>query len=74
MMASSMTSQAVAEIVRSVIVEGGLPFELLTVAAFPLGWEMRLRQHTRDVLVVTVPDGRPVAIRVAIQERLEAEL
>ena len=74
MMASSMTGHAVAEIVRSVIVERGLPFDLLTVAASPSGWEMQLRHHARDILLVTVPDGRPVAIRVAIQGRLEAEL
>lgn len=68
-----MTSEALAEIVRSVIVERGLPFDLLTVAASPFGWEMRLRSHARNIVSVTVPDGRPLAVRVAIQERLEAE-
>lgn len=69
-----MTSQAVAEIARSVIVELGLPFDLLTVSASPPGWELRLRHHARNILVVTVADGRPTAVRIAIEERLEAEL
>ena len=50
-----MTSQAVAEIARSVIVELGLPFDLLTVTASPSGWEFHLRHHARNILVVTVP-------------------
>lgn len=69
-----MTSEAFEAIVRSVIVEHGLPFDVLAVAASPVGWEMQLRNHGRNVVFVTVPDGRPLAVRVAIQERLEAEL
>jgi hypothetical protein len=73
-----LTSEAFAEIVRSVIVERGLPFDLLAVASSPSGWVMRLARptsdHSRNILLMTVPDGRPVAVRVAIQERLEGEL
>lgn len=69
-----MTSEALTQIARSVIVERGLPYELLTVTASPSGWDMRLRRHARDILLVVIPDVQPLAIRVAIQERLEAEL
>jgi hypothetical protein len=66
-----MTSRDLEAIVRSVIIERGLPFDLLAVASSPPVWEIRLRHKTGGIVSVTVPDGRPVAVRVAIQEHLE---
>jgi len=69
-----MTSRDLEAIVRSVIVDRGLPFDLLAVASSPPVWEIRLRHRTGGIVSVTVPDGRPVAVRTAIQEYLEAAI
>ena len=70
-----MNDRDVASIVRSVVVDGGLPFSLVAVSAAASGWEVRLRRaHGGPPLLIAVPDGRPVAIRVAVQQRLEDEL
>lgn len=66
-----MNGSDVEAIVRSVIVEHRLPFEVLDVAAAPSRWAIRLRHLGRNVVSVMVPDSRPVDVRVAIQERLE---
>ena len=69
-----MTSHDVQAILRSVIVERGLPFDVLTVAASPLAWDIQVRHRTAGIVSVVVPAGRPVAVRVRIQELLEAHL
>jgi hypothetical protein len=69
-----MNDRDVATIVRSVIVDRGLPLGLLAVVASASGWEIRLRSHAGgSVVSLSVPDGRPVAIRVAVQEYLEEQ-
>jgi hypothetical protein len=69
-----VTSRDVETIVRNVIVERALPFEMLTVAASQSVWDIQFRRATGGILSVTLPHGRPVSIRVGIQDRLEAEL
>jgi hypothetical protein len=60
-------------IVRGVIVHLGLPFSVLSVVESPTGWNIQVRAGTGAVVRFAVFDGRPVAMRVAIQERLESE-
>jgi hypothetical protein len=60
-------------IVRSVIVHLGLPFSLLSVVESPTGWNIQVRSGTGAVIRFPLFDGRPVAMRVTIQERLESE-
>jgi len=69
-----MTANEVEELVRSVIVHGGLPFAILSVIESPVGWNIHVRAGTGGVIRFTVFAGRPLSMRVAIQERLEAEL
>ena len=70
-----MNDQDVASIVRSIIVDRGLPLALLAVAPSASGWEIRLRREIDGtVMTILIPDGRPVAIRVAAQDQLEAEV
>ena len=69
-----MTSRDIEGIVQSVIIERGLPLNLVAVAASPLGWELRLRLDTQDTLSIIVPDGQPAFVRAVLQERLEAAI
>jgi len=68
-----MKTTEVDAIVRSVIVHLGLPFSVMSVVESPTGWNIQLRAGNGGVVRFAVFDGRPVAIRVAIQERLESE-
>jgi hypothetical protein len=69
-----MNTTEVDALVRSVIVHLGLPFAVLSVVESPAGWNIEVRAGTGGVVRFTVPGGRPLAMRVAIQEKLEAEL
>jgi hypothetical protein len=59
--------------VRHVIVHLGLPFAVLSVAGSPAGWSIRVRAATGGIVCFTVVGGRPLSLRAAIQEKLEAE-
>jgi hypothetical protein len=69
-----MNTSEVDALVRSVIVHLGLPFAVLSVIESPAGWNIQVRAGTEGVVRFTVNDGRPIAMRSAIQEKLEAEL
>ena len=69
-----MNMTEVDALVRSVIVHLGLPFAVLSVVEAPAGWNIEVRASTGGVVRFTVLGGRPLAMRVAIQEKLEAEL
>jgi hypothetical protein len=70
-----MNKAEVDALVRNVIVHLGLPFEVLSVIESPpAGWNIQVRAGTGGVVRFTVYGGRPLAMRVAIQEKLEAEL
>jgi hypothetical protein len=72
---AGMNDRDVATIVRSVIVDRGLPLSLLAVSASAAGWDIRLRRAIAGTVVsISIPDGRPVAIRLAAQDQLEAEV
>jgi hypothetical protein len=68
-----MTHAEMESLVRDVCIHYGFPFEVVSVAASPAGWTVSVRGHTGRTVVFTVHDGRPLAMRVAIQERLQAE-
>lgn len=69
-----MTSRDIEAIVQSVIVERGLPLDLVSVTASPRGWELRVRFDTQNTASVIVPDGPPAFVRAVLQERLEAAI
>lgn len=69
-----MNSAEVEALVKSVIVHLGLPFAVLSVIASPIGWNIRVRAGTGGIVSFAIPGGRPLSMRVAIQEKLEAEL
>jgi hypothetical protein len=68
------THEEVHALVRSVIVHLGLPFEILSVVESPAGWNIQVRAGTGGLVRFHIAGGRPLAMRVAIQEKLEAEL
>jgi hypothetical protein len=69
-----MNTTDVDALVRSVIVHRGLPFAVLSVVESPAGWSIQVRAGTGGVVQLSIPAGRPLAMRIAIQEKLEAEL
>ena len=69
-----MNTTEVDALVRSVIVHLGLPFAVLSVVESPAGWNIQVRAGTGGVVRFCIPAGRPLALRIAIQEKLEAEL
>jgi hypothetical protein len=69
-----MNTTEVEMLVRSVILQLGLPFAVLSVVGSPAGWHIRVRAGTGGTVSFTVAGGRPLAIRAAVQEKLEAEL
>ena len=69
-----MNTTQVDAIVRDVIVHLGLPFAVLSIDESPAGWNIVVRAGTGGLVRFGVAGGRPLAVRVAIQEHLEAEL
>ena len=69
-----MTATEVEALVRSVITHLGLPFAVLSVVESAAGWNIQVRADTGAVVRFSIPAGRPLAMRIAIQEKLEAEL
>jgi hypothetical protein len=68
-----MNTTGVDTILRDVIIQLGLPFTVLSVVESPAGWNIQVRAGTGGLMRFSVPNGRPVAIRVAIQQKLEEE-
>ena len=68
-----MNTTGVDTILRDVIIQLGLPFTVLSVVESPGGWNIQVRAGTGGLMRFSVPNGRPVAIRVAIQQKLEEE-
>jgi hypothetical protein len=63
----------VASITESVIVEHGLSFAVLSVVRGMSGWDIRVREQRGGAVVpISIPGGRPIDIRVAIHEQLDA--
>ena len=68
-----MNTTEVEMLVRGVIVEFGLPFKVLSVVGSPLGWNIQVRADTGGLVSFAVFGGRPIAMRVAIHEKLEEQ-
>jgi hypothetical protein len=68
-----MNTTEVDAMVRDVITHLGLPFTVLSVIESPGGWNIVVRAGTGGVVRFGVHGGRPLAMRVAIQEQLESE-
>ena len=69
-----MNTTDVDALVRNVIVHLGLPFAVLSVVESPTGWNIQVRAGTGGIVRFGILAGRPLAMRIAIQEKLEAEL
>ena len=69
-----MNATEIELLVRDVITHQGLPFTVLSVNASPTGWNIVVRAGTGGIVRFTLIGGRPVSMRTAIQERLEAAL
>jgi hypothetical protein len=69
-----MKTTEVDALVRSVIVDLGLPFAVLSVVESPVGWNIQIRAGTEGVVRFTVSASRSIALRIAIREKLEAAL
>ena len=69
-----MNATEVELLVRGVITHLGLPFTLTSVSAVSDGWTVVVRGETGNVVRFTLRAGRPISMRVAVQERLEEEL
>jgi hypothetical protein len=61
-------------LVRSIIVHHGFPFGAVSVIETPDGWQVVARTASGGNVAFAVPDSGAAAIRVAVKERLEAEL
>jgi hypothetical protein len=61
-------------LVRGVITHLGLPFTVMSVNASPTGWNIVVRAGTGGVVRFNLIGGRPISMRAAIQEQLEAQL
>jgi hypothetical protein len=68
----AMNTTGVERLVRDVIVHLGLPFTLLAVIESSVGWNVQVRAATGGLVSFALPSGRPVAMRIAIQDHLEA--
>ena len=69
-----MDTAEVEALVRSVIVQFGLPFTVQSVIGSPLGWNIKVRAGGSPRIVSFVVAGqRALAIRRAVQEKLEDE-
>ena len=68
-----MNSAKIEALVRNIILHRRLPFAMRSVAASPEGWDIEVDASAGGILAFTVPSGRPLAIRVAIQEQLEPD-
>jgi hypothetical protein len=67
-----MTTAKLEALMRNLILHRRLPFTLHSVAAGDNAWHVVVLDDTGAKLTMTVPGGRPLDIRSAIQERLEA--
>lgn len=66
-----MTTASLEALLRNIILHRQLPFTFQSVSAALNGWHIMVRDHAGATLSITVPAGRPMDIRSAIQDRLE---
>ena len=66
-----MTTAKLEALMRNIILHRRLPFRFHSVSAAANAWEIVVCDSAGAALSLTVPAGRPLAVRSAIQERLE---
>ena len=66
-----MTTASLEALLRNVILHRQLPFTFHAVSAAVDAWHIVVCDHAGATLSLTVPAGRPIDIRNAIQDRLE---
>jgi hypothetical protein len=66
-----MTTAKIEALMRNIILHRRLPFRLHSVSPAADAWHIVLSDNAGALLSLTVPAGRPLDIRSAIQERLE---
>lgn len=66
-----MTTASVEALMRNIILHRRLPFTFQSVSAAAGAWHIVVRDTAGAMLSVTVPAGRPMEIRSAVQDRLE---
>lgn len=66
-----MTTASLEALMRNLILHRQLPFTFHSVSAAVNAWHIVVRDHAGATLSLTVPAGRPMDIRNAIQDRLE---
>lgn len=69
-----MNTAEVETLVHDVIVHNGLPFTVVSVIEAPRGWTVQVLGGTGRTVNFAVSSDRPIAMRIAIQERLEAQM
>ena len=66
-----MTTAQLEALTRNVIVHRRLPFTFHSLSAAANAWHIVVCDDAGATLSLTVPTGRPLDVRRAIQERLE---
>jgi hypothetical protein len=66
-----MKAAEVDALVRSVISHLGLPFSVLSVVRSPAGWNIQICAGTIGMFRFTILGGRTLAMRLAIQQKLQ---
>ena len=66
-----MTTASLEALMRNILVHRRLPFTFHSVSAAVDAWDFVVCDTAGATLSLTVPAGRPVDIRSAIQEQLE---
>jgi hypothetical protein len=68
-----MDAARVDSLAREIIVQYGLPFELVGVEAKNGGWQIVVRDQMRRVVQFTIPDTTAVRLREMIKAHLDEE-
>jgi hypothetical protein len=66
-----MTTASLEALMRNIILHRQLPFTFHSVSAAVNAWHIVVHDAAGASVTLTVPAGRPIDIRNAIQERLE---
>lgn len=66
-----MTTASLEALMRNIILHRQLPFTFHSVSAAVNAWHIVVCDRAGATLALTVPAGRPLEIRSAIQDRLE---
>lgn len=69
-----MTVAQIEALMRNIIVHRRLPFTFQSVSAATNAWHIVVCDEAGVTLSLTVPAGRPVDVRSAIEERIQTAL